>query len=375
MNILVLNYEFIPLGGGASPVSYELSRGFVELGHHVDVVTMRYKGLSRFEIIDGVNVYRVRCVRRKRETCETYEMVSYILSAMHFLRNLIKSRNYNICHCHFIIPTGILAYWVKRRFGINYVLTCHGSDVPKFNPDRFYFQHRFTRPLLKKICKNAIKICSPSIYLSNLIKKNIGNVEINHIPNGINLETFRLNYTRPKENIILSSGRLLKRKGFHTLIKAVRDVELPFEVHIAGDGPYRQHLEKMAIGSKTKIIFHGWLEKESRQLIELYEKAKIYVLVSSRENASIALLEGMAAGTAVISTNVSGCPETVGDAGFLIDYDDHKRLQDILVELGQKPEILTQFGEKVRKRIQTNFLWKGIIDEYVSILEQVCKSG
>lgn len=44
LNILMLNYEFPPLGGGASPVSYEIAKGYARLGHSVDVVTMGYKG-------------------------------------------------------------------------------------------------------------------------------------------------------------------------------------------------------------------------------------------------------------------------------------------------------------------------------------------
>jgi len=47
--ILILNYEFPPLGGGASPVSYEIAKGYAKLGHKVSVVTMHYKGLPAEE--------------------------------------------------------------------------------------------------------------------------------------------------------------------------------------------------------------------------------------------------------------------------------------------------------------------------------------
>jgi len=368
MKILVFNYEFLPLGGGASSVSHEIAKGFVNLGHHVDVVTMHYKGLSSFEVMDGIHVYRVNCLRRKEETCETHEMLSFIFFAMPFLRKLMKEKEYDICHCHFIIPTGILALWVKKKFGLDYVITSHGSDVPGYNPDRFQFQHKFTKPLVQKICKSAKQICSPSLYLRNLIKENIGYFNIKHIPNGIDLNVFKLDLSKPKENIILTSGRLLKRKGFHALIKAVHDVVLPFEVHIAGDGPYRKELEKMAKGSQTRIVFHGWVEKGSKKLLELYERASIYSLTSSHENASIALLEGMAAKTVVITTNVSGCPETIGDAGFLIDYDDHMRLREILIMLSKEPAMIKEFSEKAYRRLIDNFLWDNIIQDYVKVL-------
>ncbi len=368
MKILVLNYEFNPLGGGASPVSHEIAKGIVKLRHDVDVVTMHYKGLPSHEIVDGIHVYRVKCLRRKKETCETHEMISYVFSAILFLKKLMKGKKYDICHCHFIIPTGVVALWAKKKFGLDYVITTHGSDVPGYNPDRFQIQHKFTKPLISKICESAKKICSPSLYLSNLIKEKIGHFDIKHIPNGIDLDIFKLDLSKPKENIILTTGRLLKRKGFHTLIKAVHDIELPFEVHIAGDGPYRKELEEMAKGSKTKIVFHGWIEKGSRKLLELYEKASIYVLVSSSENASIALLEGMVAKAVVITTNVSGCPETVGDSGFLIDYNNDKKLKEILIKLSKDKSLILQFSKMAYERLVNNFLWEQIVADYIKVL-------
>ena len=61
----MLNYEFPPLGGGGSPVSYELVKGYVNHGHSVDVVTMGFRDLPNFERKDGINIYRVKCLRSK----------------------------------------------------------------------------------------------------------------------------------------------------------------------------------------------------------------------------------------------------------------------------------------------------------------------
>lgn len=49
LKILVLNKDFPPMGGGAAPASYEISKGYAKLGHKVDVVTMHFKGLPYFE--------------------------------------------------------------------------------------------------------------------------------------------------------------------------------------------------------------------------------------------------------------------------------------------------------------------------------------
>jgi glycosyltransferase involved in cell wall biosynthesis len=368
MRILVLNYEFPPIGGGAATVCYEISKHFVRLGHSVDVITMNFKGLPKKEVLDGINVYRVKSIRLNKELCRTHEMLSYVISAIIFLKNLMKQKQYDICHCHFILPTGIVAWWLNNKYELDYVITSHGSDIPGYNPDRFKKEHKFTIPFLKEICKKARVICAPSLYLKELIGKSIRYFHIHHIPNGIDLEHFKLDLSKQKKNIILSTGRLLRRKGFQTLIRAVYDVELPYEVHIAGDGPYRKELEKMASGSRTKIVFHGWLDKGSDKLYELYEEALIFVLVSSKENASISLLEGMAAQCVVISTNVSGCPETVGDAGFLIDYGDHIKLREILFRLCEDEALVKTFSKKSYKRLVENYLWERIVGDYIKVL-------
>jgi len=294
-------------------------------------------------------------------------MATYLPGAIKKTLSLCRQNKYDIIHCHFIIPGGPLAMLVSKLTKIPYVITAHGSDVPGFNTDRFQWQHKFTKPILQSICKNAKKITCPSNYLRNLIKQNIGNFEIEYVPNGIDMEEFSLDLSLPKENIILATGRLLKRKGFQTLIKAVHDLELPYHVHIAGDGPYRQELENLAKDSKTKIVFHGWLQRGDKKLLDLYQKASIYVLASEKENASVSLLEGMAAKCVVITTNVSGCPETVGDSGLLIDFDDVEKLKQILMELSRNQQLVKEYSQKAYNRVNENFLWEKIARDYVKV--------
>jgi len=365
----MLNHEFPPVGGGASPVTFELCKHLVRMNHRVDVVTMHYGALPAFERIKGVNIYRTPAWRRRPNICHTHEMATYLPGAIGKTVKLAREKSYDIIHCHFIVPGGPLALLVSKITKIPYVITSHGSDVPGFNTDRFQIQHKFTGPVLRAVCKNAGMITSPSLFLKQLILRNIGDYEIEHVPNGIDLENFRINVDVPKGNIILATGRLLKRKGFQTLIRAVHDVDLPFEVHIAGDGPYRSELEGIAEGSKTKIVFHGWIDPVSAQLAELYERACIYVLASASENASVALLEGMAAGCAIITTNVTGCPETVGKAGFLIDFEDSAGLREIIVKLSGDARLIEEYSQKARTRLRENFLWETIAQKYERLYE------
>lgn len=363
--ILMLNYEFPPIGGGSSPVTYEIAKRYVDRGHTVDVVTMAYGNLPRYEKVDGINVYRVPSIRAKKEMCRTHEMLSYVVSAIWFLRNHLKSHQYDINHTHFLVPTGVISLWAKKVFGLDYIVTVHGSDVPGFNTDRFTRLHALTGPLLRLICRGARTITSPSRYLRDLMVDAIDRELVQKIvviPNGIDPQRF---VPLAKERMILATGRLLPRKGFQHLITAVSSADIGYDVHIVGDGPMMARLRRQAGESRTKVIFHGWLDGTSRQYRELLGRAAVYCLPSERENASVSLLEAMSAGCAVITSTAPGCAETVGDAGITVPFGDIQALRTALGGVADDRFART-LGEQARVRIERLFSWDMIVRQYFS---------
>src|SRR6266487_2740390 len=131
----MLNYEYPPLGGGASPITGALAEQLAVAGHDVDVVTMEFLGLPRFEEHGRLRVYRVAAVRRSQVRASTREMLSYLPSALNRSLTLTRERPYDLIHSHFVIPTSIVAALLRRVRGLPSVITIHGSDVPGYNPD------------------------------------------------------------------------------------------------------------------------------------------------------------------------------------------------------------------------------------------------
>ena len=328
MKILMLNYEFPPLGGGASPVSYSIAKGYVKLGHSVTVVTMGYKKLPKYEIKDGIKIYRVPCLRSKKEMCYPHEMLSYVLSAKNFLSKHLLTEKYDINHTHFIIPTGIVALWAKKKYGIPYIVTSHGSDVLGYNKR---FQHLY--PLLvgkwKEIIASAKVVVTPSKFLQGEIKKITSKGKFAVIPNGIDPSKFK---PMKKEKRILVVSRLFVNKGVQDILDALQGLDLKgWTVDIVGDGPYRSFLEKKAEGLDN-VKFHGWVDNDSTKMKELYGHASVFISASYFENMSMVLLEALSAGCHVIASNVGGNPEVVGKKDLFNGIASLKeKLRDSLV--------------------------------------------
>lgn len=370
MRILVLNYEFPPLGGGASPVSYEIARGYAHQGHSVDVVTMGFRGLPAFEEADGIRIWRVRCWRSKKEVCQPWEQATYLLSAYPLCRRLALRERYDICHTHFVIPTGALAWALHKEFRLPYIITSHGSDIPGFNEDRFTLLHRFTQPFLRRIIRDAALVTTPSRYLKNLIEEGVLGQPVEKIiavPNG---SRSLKSPNTPKENIIVTVGRLLQRKGFHYLIDAFKQLKRDdWQLVVIGEGPYRAELERLA-EHRPNIVFTGWLKNPSPEFVSWLNRAKIFGLLSKSESQGIVYLEAMSAGCAILASDSTACRETVTpEIGRLVAPDQIDQVTQALQSMISQPDELAEYGRRAEQRFLRHYQWEQIISTYVHLLE------
>lgn len=317
MNVLVLNYEYPPIGGGAAPAARDAAEELAKRGHKITVVTMGYKGLPNHETVyvsnadkeAKVEIYRIPCWRSKAAICHPWEQLTYIIAAKRFLKKHINENNYDVCHTHFIIPTGVISEWLKKRYHIPYVITSHGSDVQGYNKQRFKFLHKVLRSSWRKITANAEALHIPSEYLSKLVLRANPGLEskIAIIPYGIDIDIYQ---TGPKENIVLAMSRLQQHKGVQDVISAfakiVNEVEEKWYLHIAGDGPYRPALETLVRekGIQDYVVFHGWLQNKSKEHIDLLAKARIFVSASDFENMPVSVIEAVASECQVLLSDI-----------------------------------------------------------------------
>jgi L-malate glycosyltransferase len=366
MKILSLVYEYPPVGGGGATVARALNEALVQMGESVDVVTSAMPDLAREETVGGVHIHRAACWRRHRHYTTTLELATTLLPAYRLAAALIRKRRPDLIHVHFVFPSGILAYLLARRFGIPYVLTAHGSDIPGYNPDRFAIPHLVLRGLWRRIVRNAAAVTSPSDFLAGLIRRNL-RVPIDIVPNGYSPEN------RPaaeKRNLVLVVSRLFPRKGVQHFIESVHKLQCDWEFVVAGDGPYMQTLRQMARNSHTSVRFVGFVDKN--ELHSLYQQARILVFPSIRENFPMVLLEAMDAGCAIITTDAEGCAEVVGSAGIVVKAGNPLEIRAALTRLMKDPQYRNEISSRALERVRL-FRWEVIAQLYRAVFSRITK--
>ena len=368
MKILMLCYEYPPIGGGGAKVVQGLSTELVKQGHHVDLVTMGYKNLPRHEKLRTLNIYRIKCLRLKPNICTPIEMITYLILALPVILKLCRNNKYDINHTHFIYPDGLFAYIINKLTKLPYFITAHGSDVPGYNPDRFKLLHILLTPIWRIITSGSQRLIVSSKSLNNLVKKVAPNIQTIIIPNGINLTKFSVG--KKRENKILVVTRMFERKGVQYFIKAVSDLNHGFTTTIVGEGPYLEILKKLTAETKANINFVGFLDNESTELRKLYESSKIFVFTSEAENFPIVLLEAMISGLAIITTNDTGCAEVVGDGAILVNSKDSAAIKDALLKLVNDSDLCEKLGKIARERAEKLFGWATIANQHARVYSQ-----
>ncbi len=341
MNILIINYEYPPLGGGGGVFSRDLAEELAK-NNDVDVLTTHFKGLKKEETVNGVNIHRVWVPgRRSLYSATMVSLLFFPLSGAIKGLRLLRKKKYDIINTHFAVPTGPAGLALSALSGIPNILNLPGGDI--YDPSKKTSPHRHAllRWTVRNIINRASKVITESTNIANYAKKFYKpSKDITVIPLGIpepGLKAVgREELDLKKDGLYLVSvGRLVKRKGYDFLIKALsllRKETPEIDLILIGDGPERGSLEKLSdeLEISGRIIFPGAVSDEEK--LQYLAASDIYVLSSLHEGFGIVLLEAMFCGLPIIATNEGGQTDFIKDGsnGLLVSPADAKALADAI---------------------------------------------
>jgi glycosyltransferase involved in cell wall biosynthesis len=373
MRILMTTYEFPPVGGGGGQVAAGLAQRLTAFGDEVDVVTMGYAGLSNVESSPRLNIYRVPSIRRDLRRCNALEAASYVLVALPAVSRLTRRRRYDLVHSHFVLPDGLLGAYASRSAQVPLIITAHGTDVPSHNPSRVRLLHTLVHPVWRVVTSRASLIVCPSESLRLRVEGANRRARTTVIPNGS--DPGRFDPVKPKAKRVLAVSRMVPSKGMQYLLQALSGFRADYEVVLVGDGPYRADLQRLATDLSIPVRFVGWLDNDSERLKYLYETSSIFVFPSEVENCPLALLDAMAAGTAIVTTKNSGCDDVVMDTAILVPPREPIAIRDALEELASQEALADRLRAAARARLESCFSWDLVVDRYREVFRSHARAS
>ncbi len=370
MRILLLNYEFPPLGGGAGRATFHLAHGLVERGHRVRIVTSRWREHEPWAVA-GATLDAVPTARRGIHECGLRGAAQYVLRARELLRHIIREERFDVSHSFFSLPTGPLSLWLKTKIGLPYIVSLRGSDVPGYDPYAEQVTHKLLLPLTRRIWREAHRTVPNSHGLRELAQRTLPDCEMEVIYNGIDASLFRplVPYgQRPVPPLrILCVSRLLERKGIHVLLEAFSRVVTPeVLLTIVGEGGYEQRLRELTgqLGLEAAVDFAGYIPNE--RMPQVYSEAHIFALPTEAESFAMVFPEAMACGLPIVSSTAGAVPEIVrdGEEGLLVPAGDVEALAEALQRLLEDEPLRTKMAHNARQRAETCFTWDAVVNAY-----------
>ncbi len=297
------------------------------------------------------------------------------ISRMESMFRLLGDANADVVHVHY--PSMALPLWL-RGLTSKLVCTLHGHPQVMIEP-KLWMKIGYLGELLSlKLIAQNVPLVSVSEFTSRNVRKIAGKPSRVVYP-GIDVSVFTPppNKTSAKQKlgfdrqfIVLYVGRIHPYKDPMTLVRAM--AALPRDLSkliIVGEGPILPQVQKGL--EKFDINYDHVPRLKVTDLVGYYQAADVFVLPSIGEAAGIVIIEAMSCGLPVISTNVGGPPEIVGNAGLYFSPGNARQLADKLTLVMGDESLRRNLSEMGRRRVEAMFSNLTMASNYLEIYQRI----
>ena len=276
---------------------------------------------------------------------------------------------------------GIAALMLAARTGARIMLEFHGYEY--FAPARWGSTAWFLQLLTKKVLGRAhlIRVLSPR--MGELLLQRYGShvrCPIRVLPPRVDVELFEERVTQDETLRgplrVVMVGAVNSNKGQLRLINALSRAPFDIELHLIGDGPDRQRITERPNdpNSRLSVQVHGGLPQD--QVAKLLQTMDVFVMYSRTEGTPRAMIEAMAVGLPVVSTDAGLCGDvfTDGEDGFLLGGDPDNEIVDCLQRFAADRELGRRMGMSGRARAQRDYDAAKLFPKYRSLIVETANS-
>ncbi len=275
-------------------------------------------------------------------------------------------------HAHFAGMAARTAFWIHRLFPMTFSFTAHANDI--FAPRHFEIG-------LDKLVDAARVIVTETDYAAQFLRERFPQRadSVHRIYNGLDLAEFERADLSSTPPLIIAVGRLIAKKGFAELIRAcalLAERGKLFRCEIIGEGPLENELRAQIaqLNLQNRFVLSG--AKPQREVRQHLAAASVFVLPSvldpegGMDNLPTVIMEAMATGLPVISTNIAGIPEMVvqNETGFLVQPADPIALAKAIEAVIDDRLLAQRLGEAGHQRGRELFSIEKNVRELCALL-------
>ncbi|MBT2687128.1 glycosyltransferase family 4 protein [Bacillus sp. ISL-47] len=381
--ILLLTWEYPPnVVGGLSRHVHGLAGGLNQKGYEVHVLTANPGSLPSYENNERIQVHRVRPLKEKDPNF-LHWILGLNLAMEQKARELSSYHDFELIHAHDWL-VGACGLSLKESLKRPLITTIHATEHGRNNGIYTELQ-KFIREKEQQLVNGSDRVIVCSEYMKEeLIQQfSISSERMAVIANGINKEVPLENPqsileglpVRESRRLIFSIGRMVKEKGFDTLIESANLIKERFpDVYfiIAGKGPmleiYRKKVKESNL--ETFIHFPGFINDLQRSA--LFRKCTLAVFPSYYEPFGIVALEAMISGKPAVVSDTGGLKGIVkhGFSGLLMTPGDPSSFAEQAAYLLENADRANMIGANGKKVAESLFSWSRIAEETKRVFEE-----
>ncbi|MBU4216985.1 glycosyltransferase family 4 protein [Candidatus Parcubacteria bacterium] len=366
MKVLLFTLEYPPFKGGVANYYENIVKHWPDQD---DIFVM-----ANFE---------KKIVNKKITQCCLISKLVYpkwITSIFKLFYYILKNKIDHVIVGH-LLPLGTVTYLVSRFTMTDYSVVIHGMDFA------FAIRRKRKKFLTKLILNNSKNIICSNNFVANMVKDFLGEVsavKVDVVNPGINddfkrndalVEKIKKEYDLEDKTVLLSVGRLVKRKGFDKVVEVMSEVNkvVPNAKYVlAGKGPDEDYIKSCQKVGSDILYLDNLSDEDKWAWLALCD---IFIMPSRNidgdfEGFGIVYLEANLAGKPVIGGNSGGVADAIRGAysGVLVDSENMENIKEAIITLATNKELCQKLGTQGRERAIAEFNWPKQIKKMYQII-------
>jgi phosphatidylinositol alpha-1,6-mannosyltransferase len=377
MTTLLLTENFPPRTGGSGRWFYEIYRRLPR--DRFAVAAGEHPKQADFDRGHALRLRRVPLTLPDWGLLGLEALCGYV-RALWAVKRVLRAEQVQRLHCGACLPDGWIALVLRRWLGVPYLVHVHGEEVNLDGAGTLpgIMSSRQLRWMTRQVLLGAETVIANSLNTVGLLRRQwqLPEARIRLLYPGVDTRRFvpggepggRRQLGWQHRSVVLTVGRLQKRKGHDQMIRALPRIRaaVPDVLYaVLGDGEERAALRDLVArqGLGHHVQFLG--ETDDEQLVRCYQHCDLFVLPNRQvgndiEGFGMVLLEAQACGKPVVAGASGGTAETmrIPETGRVVPCDGPEQLAAVVTELLTDPEQRRRMGTVARQWVVENFDWE-----------------